>query len=483
MMEIENRMNETFDALDDLPDEIESQDTNVLLEEDEEGGGQAVTNGTHHPRVIKKDSDQAALKARLATIKAKRPSKANSFSEDGKILPTQGLKNLNRVVKNSRKSRNNLGRGLPKKGGAGGKGTWGKLGGELDLPWVDPNDPNYDSDNNEESENAKKKNKTVKLNSLVPEMSEEDVRKAVEPLVLEYFENGDTIEVLVSLEEMLHNLGMRRWMVGLIAIELALDHKPSHREMTSQLISELYLKVISQRDIGKAFDSLLRQLPDLMLDTPDAPHLIGNFMARAIADDCIPPKFLHSYKGNVEDPEAKKALCRADTLLNMKHGLVRLDNVWGVGGGIRPVKYLVKKIVLLLKEYLCSGDVKEASRCLADLEVPHFHHELVYEAVYMVIESMHEKTEESMCKLLQSLFQTFVITIDQMRNGFQRVFDQMPDISIDVPAAYVILERWVLRCRQAGIVNDDIVRKMPSRGRKRFVSEGDGGRIKDSTFW
>jgi programmed cell death protein 4 len=146
-------------------------------------------------------------------------------------------------------------------------------------------------------------------------------------------------------------------------------------------------------------------------------------------------------------------------------------------------KYLVKKIVLLLKEYLCSGDVKEASRCLADLEVPHFHHELVYEAVYMVIESMHEKTEESMCKLLQSLFQTFVITIDQMRNGFQRVFDQMPDISIDVPAAYVILERWVLRCRQAGIVNDDIVRKMPSRGRKRFVSEGDGGLIKDTSFF
>ena len=34
----------------------------------------------------------------------------------------------------------------------------------------------------------------------------------------------------------------------------------------------------------------------------------------------------------------------------------------GVGGGIRPVKYLVKKIVLLLKEYLCSCDVQEATR-------------------------------------------------------------------------------------------------------------------------
>ena len=107
--------------------------------------------------------------------------------------------------------------------------------------------------------------------------------------------------------------------------------------------------------------------------------ILGNFMARAIADDCIPPKFILSYKGNVCSEMAGKALCRADTLLNMKHGLVRLDNVWGVGGGLRPVKYLIKQIILLLKEYLCSGDVDEASRCLRELEVPHFHHELVYE--------------------------------------------------------------------------------------------------------
>ncbi len=100
----------------------------------------------------------------------------------------------------------------------------------------------------------------------------------------------------------------------------------------------------------------------------------------------------------------------------MKHGLVRLDNVWGVGGGVRPVKYLIKKIVLLLKEYLSSSDINEATLCLKELEVPHFHHELVYEALVMVIESMNEKTEEAMCKLLQSLFRSFIITIDQMKN-------------------------------------------------------------------
>ena len=83
-----------------------------------------------------------------------------------------------------------------------------------------------------------------------------------------------------------------------------------------------------------------------------------------------------------------------------------------------------------------------------DLEVPHFHHELVYEAIVMVIESSHEKTEEAMCKLLQSLFRSFVISIENLRAGFQRCYDQMVDISIDVPQAYNILERWVLRCRQ-----------------------------------
>jgi len=38
-------------------------------------------------------------------------------------------------------------------------------------------------------------------------------------------------------------------------------------------------------------------------------------------------------------------------------------------------------MVMLLKEYLSSGDSEEAIRCLLDLEVPHFHHELVYEVL------------------------------------------------------------------------------------------------------
>ena len=36
----------------------------------------------------------------------------------------------------------------------------------------------------------------------------------------------------------------------------------------------------------------LNELSELSLDTPDAAEVLGNFMARAVADDCIPPAFI-----------------------------------------------------------------------------------------------------------------------------------------------------------------------------------------------
>ena len=40
------------------------------------------------------------------------------------------------------------------------------------------------------------------------------------------------------------------------------------------------------------FNLLLEELDELSLDTPDAAEVLGNFMARAVADDCIPPAYI-----------------------------------------------------------------------------------------------------------------------------------------------------------------------------------------------
>jgi len=163
----------------------------------------------------------------------------------------------------------------------------------------------------------------------------------------------------------------------------------------------------------------------------------------------------------------------------MKHGLVKLDTVWGVTGGMRPVKYLVRQIKLLLKELLSSGDIAEATRCLQELEVPHFHHELVYEAVVLVLEDMKESTMDLIRDFLKSLSDAVIVTVDQLKNGFTRVYREMPDISLDVPLAYNILDKFISKCEEKNFLPKQVIRDTPSRGRKRFVSEGDGGALKE----
>ncbi|KAH8019683.1 hypothetical protein HPB51_021005 [Rhipicephalus microplus] len=285
--------------------------------------------------------------------KAKRPSKLIAAGDVSPVLPAAT-------------------RTHPQYRGAGGKGTWGKPGSEIsleddDISASDVRDPNYDSDNQENCE----------FESITPELTEDEFETTVYPLLLEYFEHGDTNEVVLSLEEF--NLRQIRPNLVCLVISLAMERKPSHREMTSVLLSDMYGRTLSEPDFEKGFQLLLKSLPDLVLDTPDATTVLGNFLARAVADDCVPPKYVQLNLEETDCPLSKQTLQHASTLLSMKHGLVRLDNVWGMGGGMRPVKYLVKKIQMLLKEYLCSGDVNEAIRCLQDLEVPHFHHELVYE--------------------------------------------------------------------------------------------------------
>lgn len=393
-----------------------------------------------------------------------------------KQVSKEGVANGTNVVsvarswKNTRRPRNGHNRGLPKKGGAGGKGVWGKPGSEIVEEAIDKNDPNYDSDSLD--------NEDIVLEPIIHEPSDEELKKSIESIVLEYYEHGDSEEAALSLEEL--NILTKKHLITQIAIELALDHKPSHREMTSVLISDLYSRLIKQKDIAAGFDVLLKNLSDLKLDTPDADIILGNFLARAIADDCVPPKLITTFKASIENPDAQSCLSRAELLFSMKNGLLRLDNVWGLGGGLRPVKSLVRQMHLLLEEYLSSGDVDEATRCLVELEVPHFHHELVYEAVVATLEAINPSVETAILRLLASLAAAVIVTPEAMERGFQRVFDDLADIVLDVPLAQTVLERFVEAAASAKIISTSLAQQIPIRARKRFVSEGDGGRFKDN---
>lgn len=390
---------------------------------------------------------------------------ANNLTNDV-IPPTSGGPVKSAKEKNhDRKNRNAKGRGLPKKGGAGGKGTWGKPG-EIyeDLENVDENDPNYDSDNEE-----------FVMEHVTPELHNDEFQKKMGPLLQEYYHNGETREVCDILSNL--NISHLKHQIASFSIAMAMDKKAPQREMTSRLLSDLYgCGVLKEEEVELGFQVLMNTLSDLTLDTPDAPVILGQFMARAIADDILTPSFVSEF----EHPSdlGRKAVDKANTLLKMKHGIVRLDNVWGVGGGLRPVKVLTKKIILLLKEYLCSKDCKEATRCVMELDVPHFHHEIVYESILLVLESGAQSVMDSICQLLKDFADSVLTTRDQIISGFGRAFDAMDDIVLDNPHAYRTLAAFVDKCARTRVISLSLRDKAPSRGRKRFVSEGDGGSMK-----
>ena len=65
----------------------------------------------------------------------------------------------------------------------------------------------------------------------------------------------------------------------------------------------LTISLITIFDIITGFDFLLHQLNDLSLDTPNASEVLGNFIARAIADDCLPPAYVQNHQ-NITDTKA-----------------------------------------------------------------------------------------------------------------------------------------------------------------------------------
>lgn len=418
------------------------------------------SNNIHEARL------KAKAKRRLRKTSSRDSGRGDSLSDNGDVgrgtsmAPTSPKSKLL-----DRKSRMGKGRGLPKKGGAGGKGVWGRSGEVYELVEVDKKDPNFDED----QENCV-------YETVVPPLDERDFEKTVTPIVQEYFEHGDTNEVAELLADL--NLGPMRSEVPSLAVSLALEAKASQRELTSRLLADLYGGVLSHSDMESSFDKLLRDLPDLVLDTPGAPQLVGQFIARAVSDQILSKRYIDGYKGKVDCEHARAALDRAAVLLKMSMGGLRLDNHWGTGGGQRPVIQLIKEMNLLLKEYILSGDGKEAERCLRDLEVPHFHHEFVYEAIVMVLESRGEKTFKMVLQLLKSLSLSSIITVDQMQRGYERVYMDIDEINIDVPLAYFILEQFVEKSYRTGIIGVKLRDGCPRRNRKRLVSEGDGGVVK-----
>lgn len=216
------------------------------------------------------------------------------------------------------------------------------------------------------------------------------------------------------------------------AITMALDRHERERELTSRALSHLFgAGVVTTDQVGKGFERLFEVMEDLQLDIPEARKLVAMFLARAVADEVLPPSFLtdtlvESVGGNVVE--------QARVLLSVRHGSARLERIWGPGDG-RSVDELKVEVRQLVEEYLLSRDVDEAAQCVREMRVPHFHHELVKRAVVLSLDGK-EADQRAVSALLAHLHAQVVLTLDQLVKGFDRVLEVRQRARASPPLAH-----------------------------------------------
>lgn len=135
----------------------------------------------------------------------------------------------------------------------------------------------------------------------------------------------------------------------------------------------------------------------------------------------------------------------AKSLVAARHSGERILRCWGGGTGwiIEDAK---DKIGKLLEEYEIGGVLSEACRCIRELDMPFFSHEVVKRALVMAIENNNDK----MLDLLDECYCEALITTNQLTKGFTRVSDTIADLALDIPGAEERFNNYVGYAQKKG---------------------------------
>lgn len=240
---------------------------------------------------------------------------------------------------------------------------------------------------------------------------------------------------------------VRRLLIG------AMERDDASREMASRLLSSLYGSDLSMEQIGKGVERLFESIDQVEIDVPHARDMAARFLARAVSDEVLPPAM-------VTDPIVRSMagdICdQARVLLEVDTTSERLHHVWQVTSAF-TVPELKKSIDSTVAEYWIEGEVQEAVRCVKEMEVPHFHHEVVYRTLARALDTIRKEGDldgavATAMRLFKSLRTEGVVSPAQFCRGFDRLRDRLPDLQLDSPRAKPHFDAFVHAAVEIGIL-------------------------------
>jgi len=331
---------------------------------------------------------------------------------------------------------------------------------------IDVHDPNYDSEDSQDEGIAlvpavdvlNGNGLTMHQGSV---MSHSDFKNAVVKRINELFVSEDVEDFATNIAELnsptLHFEVVRRLLT------IAIERNARECELASRALARLAEGVLAVDDFAKGFERVFELSDDLELDTPQAKDLIAKFLARAVADECLPPsflmdKFIESLGGVIVQ--------KAKSLLSIRHGAARLSRVWGPTALVVSddddesyINALKAEIKMLLVEYLNSGDIDEAVACVKRLDAPHYHHEVIKRAIVLALDGK-QRQRAMMSTLIYELHSRAVISSVQVALGFRRLAEEAADLELDTPGAAKVLMIFFEQAVRDGVVDASDIPKI-----------------------
>jgi len=273
-------------------------------------------------------------------------------------------------------------------------------------------------------------------------------------LVEEFLVSASSQDAVASLRELGGPDDARPELV-MKMLQLSMDKSEEERAMILELLTALVVRgEVQPAEVEAALETLLRQVPELVLDVPR----LCDYLAHAIAH------FL-------EDRTVPEALLASVPALAGEKGATIVAQVGKMTSLPLPVTTMKAKVKGIIAEYFVSGDLPEALERLGEVE-GRCGQEVVKRTL---VEAMEKKNRDrEMASVLLSGM-TKLYGSEQFFEGFIRVLRGIDDIALDTPNAAQLLARFIARATIDDVLPPVFVSLVPARvastGRGKEVLE------------
>jgi len=264
-----------------------------------------------------------------------------------------------------------------------------------------------------------------------------EYKMKADSIIQEFFLTVNYDETVEAIEELSQGSKFYGYIFVSRLLVAACSATDKEREYCSRLLSTLYGIEFSMEQIGKGFVRFFEYLSDYEKDIPNINTYATKFLARAISDEILPPAFLTDpLLGSIV---GDNLITDTRTYLTLDHATERLEHIWMVNGAF-SIPELKKAIKNTLEEYFINKDVKEVGRCIQELLVPYFHHEVIYRTIVIGLDKIHkEENVLDILTLISTLFKYFntsgIISNYQIERGIDRITECYSDLLLDSPRA------------------------------------------------